>query len=609
MVYSGDMNSNTIFIFNWLKYHTFYLNHFRESFIYKAFGGFSFAESNGLVAGYPIGVALLTSPIAAAFYAGLKLFQPRIDILSQDFEPYRELFSHLAASLLVSTTLVCFYLISKFRYSQKASLISTICLGFATSQWGTLCLSLYQQGASSFCIVVISYLLLLASHRNLEGKQKSTLLNIVAGLLTGLLLWIRPTNLVFMAAFSAFAILKLKRSQKVPFFGISFLVAAGNLIYNLEIYHHLLGPYHSFISQSYLLTWITVFAGVVGILFNPSYGIFVSAPVLFFCFWGVRSLASELKKYWLNPSQLSADHLLFALLLGASTILFLNYTLVPDWIGSHWGFRYLAETMPVLCYFLNPFFETKWSVSSKKLKTLFVLSLMISIAYEFTGIYGGTRALLWCEIPRSICELKENYPFGYRRVHPERIFLNRIWDFTDTQMIRFWKGIYNEYRLGKTYLKDPGYYHSQCKVRFEKVYSPAELDLHEIRMRDAVTIPLDESPQDQAFRKFNFGRKLIQIRVKNEGSLPLFGYQSGVVPGLSAVVYRVSDKAGKFLFQGMGPIYTPATVQPGESALYENSIQVLLPKGTYSLKLAMTVNGMGDCKEAGNLAPLKIVIE
>ncbi len=66
---SGDSIPNTVLIFNLLEKHTFNLDAFRESYFVERGDYYSFVESqNGhLTSVYPIGVAILTSPLYLIF--------------------------------------------------------------------------------------------------------------------------------------------------------------------------------------------------------------------------------------------------------------------------------------------------------------------------------------------------------------------------------------------------------------------------------------------------------------------------------------------------------------------------------------------------------------
>ena len=212
-IWSGDLNSNSIYAFNILTFGTIYLENFKGGYLDIGFNGLSFrgaapgtwAEGR-LTLSYPVGTAVVTFPLYVIFFIYFKIVAPTVSITSAAFEPYRLLFSHLAATAVSAATVALFFLISRRRFSLKTALITTGCLAFATMQWGLLSQTLLQHGPSSFVVMASAYLLLRAD----DDGQRNLGYLAAAGALAGLLFLIRPTNLAFMAALLTFSILRYR---------------------------------------------------------------------------------------------------------------------------------------------------------------------------------------------------------------------------------------------------------------------------------------------------------------------------------------------------------------------------------------------------------------
>src|SRR4051812_27116094 len=80
-VWSGDMNSNSIFAFNLFEFHTIYLDGFSQSHLAKSFNWLGFLRSSPgnwsagrWVSSFPVGASVVTLPVYAFFYLYMKLF-------------------------------------------------------------------------------------------------------------------------------------------------------------------------------------------------------------------------------------------------------------------------------------------------------------------------------------------------------------------------------------------------------------------------------------------------------------------------------------------------------------------------------------------------------
>jgi hypothetical protein len=608
-MWSGDLNSNSVFAFNVLEFRTIYLDAFVNGGLFKTHGTFSFTKlgpgvigAGHWIPGYPVGTAVVTFPIYAVLYAYFKLAVSPFDVTSVTFEPYRVAYSHLAAAILSAGTVLFFFLISRRRFSLRVSLIATFCLAFATMQWGLLSQSLLQHGPSSFLIMASAYLALRADD---SASARAVALLCASGALAGLLFLVRPTNLAFMAALLTFAALRF-RARSVPFvlaFGLTFGLA---ITWNTVFFQSWLGPAATD-SHSYNFALATFVQGFIGLAVSPIRGLIPNSPFLLFALTGMAIVLTALFRAvrgW-DYRDISADALLFGMLLGASGVIYLSYSFSPFWEGGAYGSRYLSETTPILVYFLNfsPTLRQRPSESKRVATVAFALFVAIGVAQQVTAIVGGgTGQGLWAGIPYSELDLPEDRRWAYMQEAPLRNFETRLWNVRDGLVERIWRGVYS-----RRFLMSPARsvlmnYLPRCKATIVSVADNSGRPVDDFRLKSVDgSIPYLERLWDL----FSSGRKFVHVRIRNDGKVPLYGYETGLQFGVATMVHKVIHENGRVVFVG-GTIHVSGIIEPGETGNALGSMEISMTPGRYRVEAQMTVNGLGYCGPERELGTVEV---
>src|ERR1043165_7552930 len=597
--WSGDMNSSTIFAFNVLDCGTICLDGFVPSHIYKAFGGYSFTQAPPIAPAYPhytlsypVGAAIVSFPLYLLFYAWLKIFASGISPLTAEFEPYRLAFSHITAAILSAGTVALFFLIVRSRFSKRTTLITTACLAFATMQWGLLSQSLFQQGPSSFVMMGSACLAL----RSSKSPSRSWFL-IAAGALAGILFLIRPTNLIFMLALLTFAVIRFRR-QSTAFCIACAITFVLSIAWNRFHFASWIGAAALSQTHTYLFTPETFMSGLLGLTASPNHGLLANSPVLLFAAAGiVISLRSIVRRRF--RVILAAD-LLFILLLGAAGVLLISYSFSPFWDGGgSYGSRYLAETMPILAYFLNFLPPLR---SRRIIATAFALCAALGVFNQLTAIIGGHEAFAgWASVPYGTNDVPEDRRWAYMQEAPLKAFQTRRWDIRDSLNARIWRGVYaNRYlmpRTNATFVR-----HAGCKATIVSLEDTDGNEAGQFKLRSVDgSRPYAERLWDAASE----GRKFVKVRVRNDGIIPLYGYQSGLTWGFTSMTYKVSDESGAVVFEA-GTVYVSATINPGETGDALGSMYISTKKGRYHLEARMAVSGIGSCGPSRELGAVTV---
>jgi hypothetical protein len=606
---SGDMNSNSVFALNVLEYRTIFLDNFVDSHIFKAFGGYSFGKglpqapgAGHVTLAYPVGVAVFTFPIYAVFYVYLKLFAPAVSLLSVEFEPYRIAFSHIAASFYTAGTAALFFLICRDRFSQKTAIITTLCLAFATSQWGIVSQSLLQQGVSGTAIIGAAYLLLRAA----RNERAAFRLLLAAGAVTGLLFLIRPTNLAFMLALLTFATFRFGR-RSLPFICTFAIGCLLSIAWNWYFFASTLGA-GIFQTHAYHFSAATFVTGFLGLTLSPNHGAIFVSPLLVLAIGPMLAAIGALSRMALrwDFARGQAEDFLFVLLLGAGIVLLLNYSFNPFWSGAAYGARYLSETMPIAVYYLNFFVERLGQMRPRRklLATIaFVALVAVSVFDQFTVMVAGHKGFsAWGAIPISNMDAATDKRMDYLRHDPLASLTTRAWSIRDGFVMRAWRGVYYNNFVMSYPISVATNYANRCRATILSAQDLEGSPIEGIRLTSADRTKPDA---DLIWDLWNEGRKFVHVTVRNDGEVPLYGYQTGLTWGFAAMVNRVVDADGRTVFQS-GSVYVSGIIKPGETGIAIGSMEISTTKGRYDINGRMAINGLGFCGEERHLGAVTV---
>src|SRR6478672_6440670 len=219
----GDTIPDSLLALNWLQNHTLQFDAFRQSYLFDTYNGspYFFTESirGHLTSVYPIGTAIITFPVYFIFFLYLNLLAFiktnisgvvfSFDIASPAFEPYRQILEKLAATFITSLSVVIFYIATRLKFPFAVALVTSFIYAFATNTWVTNSQALWQHTATG---LVLTSLILCFLKANRVGFTYLKLLLGIAGVLCGLLLVIRPTNMLFCIAVVVYAITTYKKT-------------------------------------------------------------------------------------------------------------------------------------------------------------------------------------------------------------------------------------------------------------------------------------------------------------------------------------------------------------------------------------------------------------
>lgn len=539
---SGDSIPNTVLIFNLLENHTFNLDAFRESYFVERGVYYSFVESpNGhLTSVYPIGVALITSPLYLIFYIYLKIFHIPINLTHESFEVYRVIFEKIAAATTTSISVVFFYLASSFKFKKSVALFSTFIFAFATNTWMISSQGLWQHGLSNLSVTIIIFCLIKTNYTN--RKNSKIIILTIAGIFCGLLPIIRPTSTLFLVAALLYSLV-IYRSYSI-FLILGMASAIPGFLWNFYYFGNFIGGYSSISTPLYSFTINTFVEASLGTLISPSRGIFVFSPIILYSFFGAYKVF-KLRAY--------KDEKLIVSMSFAALGLFFSYCFyIFWWAGYCYGPRFMTDILPVTCYLINYYiddlsnplnsFQNQGFIDKSK-RLLFLLMVMISFFVQIVGAFGE-KGLYWSITPLKL----EQYP-------------SRLWHVKDNQIERHTQALFHQ--NFPPHVKDPKYINGLSGSIKQVTYN-------------------GNQPLSPNFSVTAQSQLLLEAKVENTGSSQWFGYETAVEKGEIRV--RLLFLNSKNEIKSEQYLYVSGTPKKSEKTQAIGSIVFPDQPGRYQIK-------------------------
>jgi hypothetical protein len=370
--------------------HDLDLDEYREVI---PFGDYRTRYIDGRVLTYfPIGVPLLAVPFAWLHRATESVGGLGFGAFSPEFEA-------TVASFFVAVCVVLFYLICRRSLDVPRSLFLAFVFAFATSAWSTASRALWQHGPSMLMLCTTLYLALLAEDRPWLIQ--------FAGLPLAYSFVIRPTNSISVLLFSVFLFTKYRKY--VPgYLGLSMVIAAPFLLFNLVRYHSFFPPYYA---PGRIGSSARFFQAVAGNVISPARGLFIYSPVLLLSVYGVALKARNGQLTKLDVTLICAT--IFHVLAVSS---------LPLWWGGHsFGPRFLTDMLPYWMYLTIPAVGAATQPTTAR-DWICAATIGLLTAYSVMVHYRGAtdRATYdWNSEPVNVDE------------YPER-----LWDWGDLQYLR-----------------------------------------------------------------------------------------------------------------------------------------------------------------------------
>jgi hypothetical protein len=553
-----DTFPNTMLAFNWIFNHQPHFDAFRDNYLFNKPVWFLTESFSGhLTSVYPIGVAIVIFPFYVIFSIVVWLNSVTHDTLlhigvaSSDitraiFEPTRLFFEKLAATLITSIAVVIFYISTNLKFDKSICLILTFVYAFATQIWVTGSQALWQQSAAN--LVVCSILLCLLKANRSQGKNRKFLL-FLTGICCGLIVSIRPTDVLFTIAAIIYVIVTYRRESVFLCLGLpSVLLSVSWNFYYFGTF--LLGGY-STQTNLYSFTADQFVRSFLGLLVSPSRGFFIFSPVMLFAIPGaiqVFKLRSE------------RDERLLLCLTSAGVALFLNYCFFSVWWGGWtYGSRFMVDALSVFCFLIGyPLTTHLKKVSEGKKKLLnsgfvcFLTLMTISTSVEIVGASTlATGDSNWFMIP-EIIDMKT------------KIGMGRLWSFRDSPIERGTRTLLH--RLNRSPADSPSY------------IKGLDGKIKQVRLADQQT-PLT------LLSSASGASVLIQVDLQNTGASQWLSYERGFGAGTMLVKTQFYNSEGAIVKEGQ--LYVLGS--PRQAELTQASGFITLPTnlGTYRLVLSL----------------------
>ncbi|HEY9611191.1 hypothetical protein [Allocoleopsis sp.] len=539
---SGDSIPNTILIFNLLENHTFNFDAFRESYFVELGVYYSFVESqNGhLTSVYPIGVAILTSPLYLIFYIFLKIFHISVNFNHESFEFYRIHFEKITAAITTAISVVFFYLASSFKFKRSVAFLSTFIFAFATNTWMISSQGLWQHGSSNLSVTIIIFCLIKANYIN--RKKPKIIILIIAGIFCGLLPIIRPTSTLFLVAVLLYSF-TIYRWYSI-FLILGMASGIPGCLWNFYYFGNFIGGYSSISVPLYSFTVKTFVEASLGILISPSRGIFVFSPIILYSFFGAYKVF-QLRFY--------KDEKLIGIMILAALGLFFSYCFyIFWWAGYCYGPRFMTDILPVTCYLINYYiddlskplnhFHTHRFIDKFK-RLLFLLMVIISLFVQIVGAFGD-KGLYWSIYPLKL----EQYT-------------SRLWHVKDNQIERHIQALFHQ--VFPPPVKDSKYINGLSGSIKQVTYN-------------------GNQPLSHNFSVVAQSQALLEAEVENTGSSQWFGYEAAVEKG--EVRVRILFLNSKNEIKSKQYLYVSGTPKKFEKTKAIGSIVFPDQPGRYRIK-------------------------
>lgn len=406
---SGDNIPASLIPFAILDSGTLYLDNFIPCFeIGYQTTYFLLNSHNHFISFFPIVTPMLVTPLYVIPYLVLKFYGGGFSIYDPHLYLFIALMEKLSASIIASLSCVFIFLSIKKMFNDRIAWISTITFGLATNTWSTSSQALWQHGMVELLLAIMIYLVLLIEQRD---SVKNTIL---LGLLSGLFIFNRPPDSVFLIPIIVY-VLFLKKKAWI-YYCISVMMAAAPFAYyNIYMLGGLFGGYNN--NMNTLAIGTNTVLNIVGLLCSPNRGLFVYSPILIVALLGMYRVST------IENRNIRIFLYLFFVSLLLNILVYASFD-THWWGGFCYGPRFLAGMLPVIILYTSIFLhyvDTNYSSSQKSTFTyIFIVLFVISFFIQIVGSFY--------------------YPNGDWDVSPSiDDHSERLWKWNDSQIITEYK--------------------------------------------------------------------------------------------------------------------------------------------------------------------------
>ncbi len=412
--------------FSILDQHNIYFDQFWDYYSHTTnwWGTYFFWQERGhVVSAYPIITPILVTPLYVIPYIGIKLLGIPIDMSNGTFFLLVYAMEKISAGVVAALSGVIFYLVLREMFDRKVSLIGLVIYALGTSTWTIASQGLWQHGISELLIC----LMLLIIARGLKKPRDAYF--ILLGLLSGLLVFNRPTNAPLLLPVAYYTIAR-GRPGGVARYGVALAaVAIPMFAYSFYFFG---GPFGAYSSYGPLFgLGMRNLVGLAGLLISPSRGLFIYTPIALLALPGVLYVKRLDDKFLRNTLYLGA--------LGVLGVVFIYTSFECWWGGGCYGPRFFTDLIPFIAlgivFTVNEVLNHDRS-GTRTLKLGAIAALLIaSVLVQMIGVYL--------------------YPvYGFQWGHGQTITVqdqSKLWDWQDTQIGESLDGLTNSSNHGYRY--------------------------------------------------------------------------------------------------------------------------------------------------------------
>lgn len=274
-----------------------------------------------------------------------------------------------AAATVTALSAVFLYLAVARLASRRWAMVVALVYAFGTSSLSLSSQALWQHGPSQCALALALYLLVrgLGDERRLPWAMLA-----MAGAAV-----LRETNALLLAPLAVVLLFRFRRDRRMALRLVLFAlppVVAMAAYYGLHFAAAGTGAGHESVPLLAYFHQTALLVGVGGVLASPGRGLFVYSPVLLFALAGLATTWHR------GPAPFRA------LALGLPLVVLVVGKWFMWWGGHCFGPRLLADTTPVLCFFLYPLGEL---LSRRRaLGVLFGFAAGLSVAVHALGAFA-----------------------------------------------------------------------------------------------------------------------------------------------------------------------------------------------------------------------------
>lgn len=330
-----------------------------------------------IVSNYPILPSLLAAPVYLAPTLVAKWVDPDAKP-ARSFPLYKWL-GKITASLFTALAAALVYAAAR-RWDPGGAAVVAAAFAFASTAFSIASQGMWQHGPALL-------LLALAVERIARDPLRRGDVA-AAGLAGGLAIACRPSALGIVAVLFLYVVHR-RRADAIAFVTPLALIGAGVLLYNLALYHHVLGGYAMLRAELAARQHVepeifgsSFLEGFAGLLVSPARGLLVFSPYALFAFWGMALV-------WGRGAGREPGRLLLRYLAAGAVGQILFFATYPAWWGGMgYGPRYLCEASVPLALLLVPALARLPGRSAGR--RLLVLLVAAGVAVHAIGVFGDS---------------------------------------------------------------------------------------------------------------------------------------------------------------------------------------------------------------------------